>query len=130
MIKIDLSEVPIAPLQYRLAGGILLGIGILLLCIGLLLSSFTISRRAANSTHTKVSAEECVKKINALHLQSTVQGDVIRIQDDNLQRGMELLASSSQAAALCPNWMLADYCLGSACTPPGLTMSLKYSEKR
>jgi len=130
MIKLDLSEIPITPHQYRLAGGILVAFGIVLLGIGVLLASFTISRRAASGNYTKISAEDCVKKIGALHLQAVVQDNTIHIQDKNLNRGMELLASSSQAAALCPNWMLTDYCLGESCTPSGLTMSLKYSEKK
>jgi len=130
MIKFDLSEIPVAPTQYRIAGAVLLGAGILLLILGLIFATFTVGRRAANNNRVKLSAEDCVQKIKALNLDANADNNMIRIHDGNLKRGMELLASSSQAAGLCPNWTLNDYCLGDGCAPPGLTMSLKFSEKK
>lgn len=130
MIKFDLSELPIAPKQYQSAGVILLAAGVLLLILGLLFAFMTASRREADSNRIKISAEDCTKRIDALGLHAHLEGELLKIQDGNLVRGMELLASSSQAAALCANWTLHEYCLGEACTPPGLTMSLKYMDKK
>jgi hypothetical protein len=130
MIKLDLSELPIAPRQYQTAGIILLSVGILLLILGLVLSIMTETRREAHASRVKVSAEECSRKISALGLNPIVDKESIRIINNDLTRGMELLANSSQAAALCANWMMTNYCLGENCSPPGLSMTLRYGEPK
>lgn len=129
-MKFDLSELPIAPRQYQSMGIIFLSIGIVLLILGIVLAVMTENRRAAHAGRVKVSAEECSRKINALGLTSIVNGESMRIMEKDLSRGMELLATSSQAASLCVNWTLANYCLGAGCTPPGLSMTLQYGEPK
>lgn len=130
MIKLDLSELPISPKQYKSAGLLLVGAGVFLLIIGLLFAIMTVQRRSSNAERIKISGADCMKKIQSINLKPAIEGDSIRIQETDLHRGMELLASSSQAAALCPNWILSDYCMGDACTPPGLSMTLKFQEKK
>lgn len=130
MKKFDLSELPISPRQYQTLGIVFLSVGILLLILGIVLAVMTESRRTAHAGRVKVSAQECSIKIKALGLTSIIDGENIRIMDRDLSRGMELLASSSQAAALCPNWPLSSYCMGEACTPPGLTMVLQFTETK
>ncbi|HCM83541.1 MAG TPA: hypothetical protein PKW15_00090 [Alphaproteobacteria bacterium] len=128
MIKFDLSELPISPRQYQTIGITFLSVGILLLILGIVLAVMTESRRTKHASRVKVSAQECSIKIKALGLNSIQDGETLRIMDKDLTRGMELLASSSQAAALCPNWTLSSYCMGQACTPPGLSMTLQFGE--
>lgn len=130
MIKLDLSELPIAPRQYQSMGIILTSVGVILLILGIVLSVMTESRRAAHLNRVKLSAEECSTKIKALGLTSVINGETIRIMDKDLTRGMELLATSSQAAALCVNWTMSNYCMGQACTPPGLSMTLQFGEPK
>ena len=130
MIKLDFSELPISPRQYKSAGFFLIGAGALLLLLGLILAIITVNRRTTSAERTKISAEECIKKIQPLNLETSAQDDGIHILSKDLNRGTELLAASSQAAVLCPNWIMDNYCLGDACTPPGMTMHLKYQEKK
>jgi hypothetical protein len=127
--KFDISELPIAQGQYKSAGVILLSVGILLLILGLVFALMTAGRRDAASHKVKVSAEDCIKRIQTLKLRPRIEAQMIKIAEDDLTRGMELLASSSQAASLCANWTLADYCLGEACEPKGLSMTLRYQDK-
>lgn len=130
MIKLDLSDLPIAPRQYQTMGIIFMVAGIILLVLGIVLGVMTESRREAHSNRVKVSAQDCSAKIKTLGLTSVINGETIRIMEKDLSRGMELLATSSQAASLCVNWKLSNYCLGQGCTPPGLSMTLQYGENK
>ena len=128
MIKFDLSDIPIAPRQYQMAGIILLSVGVVLLILGLVFSIMTDGRREAHQNRVKVSGEECAARIRDLGLQPELTDKMITIKAGDLTQGMALLAKSSQASSLCPSWVLAYYCLGEACDPPGLNMRLQYQE--
>lgn len=128
MIKFDLSELPISPQQYRLMGVISIVVGVALLILGLVFVVMTETRRAASQNLTKISADECLQRIAALGMHGDRDGDKIRIQDKGMAQGVTLLAKSSQIAGLCLSWTLQDYCLGAACAPPGLTMTLQYHD--
>ncbi len=129
-MKLDLSELPIAPRQYQTIGISFLAAGIILLILGIVLAVMTEGRRTAHASRIKLSGQECSIKIKALGLTSIIDGENIRIMDRDLSRGMELLASSAQVAALCPIWTLSAYCMGQACTPPGLSMTLQFTETK
>jgi hypothetical protein len=129
-MKLDLSELPIAPHQYRLAGLVLLGAGTVILIIGLLFAFSAVSKSTSAGNQLQAIANDCADRINQLGLKATVDGNKIRVTDPNISQAVALLAQSSQAVSLCPYWMLSQYCLGSGCKPAGLTMVLQYSETK
>jgi hypothetical protein len=126
--KLDLSELPISPHQYRMAGIAMMVGGFLLLLLGITFVIMTEGRRDAQANRVKLSAQECASKISTLGLTPNVSEKNIVIQQNDLSMGMQLLAASSQAASLCANWKLHSYCLGEACNPVGLSMTLQHEE--
>ena len=129
-MKLDLSELPIAPIQYKTTGILCLTIGIVIFIIGLTFAVIGQSAREAARDPVKISGEDCEKRIQALGLKPTVAGNKIIITEKDISQTLPLLAQSSQAVSLCPNWTLEQYCLGSGCKTPGLVMTLQYHDPK
>jgi hypothetical protein len=125
-----MSELPIAPHQFRLVGILLLVLGSILLIIGLVFAFGAAAHQSDNNNQVKNSAAECIDHISALGLKANADGAQIHIGEGNMKQAVELLAKSSQAISLCPEWALSQYCLGLGCKPPGLTMVLQYHEHK
>ena len=129
-MKLDLSELPITPSQYRVAGIAMLASGVVLLILALVFALNTQMQQKGGVLHTKAVADECISRISQLGLKATAQDNRITVSEPNPSQTVELLAASSQAIGLCPEWSLSQYCLGSGCKPPGLTMVLQYNESQ
>jgi hypothetical protein len=129
-MKFDLSELPIAPHQYRIGGIAFLVSGAIMFIIGMFLAFSTQSEKTDSANRLKASATQCVEYASQLGLKAAADGNKIRISDPNMSQMVQLLAASSQVVGLCTDWELAQYCLGSGCKPAGLTMILQYNQSK
>ncbi len=127
--ELSLSSLPVSPQQYRLAGSIMLGIGVFCLVAGLIFIFLTRAQNHGGGSKLDISSKECVLKLQKLGFNPQAEHDLLRVNKEGLINGMALLAQSSQATSLCPNWALQNYCLGETCAIKGVSFTLKYTKK-